>query len=117
MTGSRIAIARSDGEDGDVLELRGELDLTNAQALEDALGQTSSETVVVDLTRVTFLDSAGMRALDHAHRRFTDAGRRLRLVAPPGSAAAWTFRVAGFSEDLVLGSADGAASPAQEGVS
>jgi anti-anti-sigma factor len=47
----------------------GEIDLSNADSFRDALGQAASEAaagsgrLVVDLTRVSYLDSAGLHAL------------------------------------------------------
>ena len=55
----------------------------------------------MELAAVDFIDSAGLRALDAANRELRAAGRTLALVAPPASRAAFTFRIAGFSEDGV----------------
>lgn len=85
----------------DVVELEGELDLASADDVRDALSGTSAATVVVDLGQVVFLDSAGLRALDGGNRELEAAGRRLVLVAPASSRAAFTFRVAGFPDGTV----------------
>lgn len=86
---------------GEVLVVRGELDLTNACELANAVSTTTSETVVLDLAELAFIDSAGMRVVDQQHRRLAAAGRTLLVVAPAESRAAWTFRVAGFPDGLV----------------
>jgi anti-anti-sigma factor len=86
--------------------VRGELDLTNASALDEALLQTSARAVILDLDGLDFVDSAGMRAIDRAHRRLADDGRMLLIVAPGESRAAWTFRVAGFADGAVLESVE-----------
>jgi len=101
VTGTSMAIEARTGATGDVLVVRGELDLTNACELADALSGTTSQTVVLDLGELAFLDSAGMRTIDQQHRRLTAEGRRLLIVAPADSRAAWTFRVAGFSDTLL----------------
>jgi anti-sigma B factor antagonist len=85
----------------DVIELHGEIDFASADNVRDALCATAAKVVVVDLGTVDFIDSAGLRALDASNRELRAAGRTLALVAPPASRAAFTFRVAGFSEDGV----------------
>lgn len=108
MTGSRIAIGHEGRGELDVLDVRGELDLTNADALESALARTHRGTVVLDLSLLVFVDSAGIRTIDLLHRELRDAGRALLVVAPPDSRAAWTFLVAGFDSKLVLDSLEAA---------
>jgi stage II sporulation protein AA (anti-sigma F factor antagonist) len=91
-------IERSSADGCDTFALGGELDLTNAGELEVALHASVAARVVLDVGGLDYLDSAGIRAIDNAHRRLVAEGRSLRLVAPEGSRAAWTFRVAGFPE-------------------
>ena len=65
----------------------GELDLTTAPPLlEDvqALVRGASG-LVVDLSDVTFFDSAGIRLVDRFARECDRAGATFRVVAPPGS--------------------------------
>ena len=92
----------------DVLELGGELDLTNTLVLEEALLSATADTVILDLGGVAFIDSAGIHAIDQAHRRLAEAGRSLLIVAPDESRAAWIFRVAGFGDGVVLDSQESA---------
>ena len=91
-------------EELDVLELSGELDLTNTLVLEDALLSTTADTAILDLGGIAFIDSAGIHAIDQAHRRLAEAGRSLLIVAPDDSRAAWIFRVAGFGDGVLLDS-------------
>ena len=95
-------------EDADVIRVRGELDLTNVDQLATAVEASAAAKVVLDLTLLLFVDSAGVRAIDAEHARLVRAGRSLLVVAPPSSRAAWTFRIAGFSDDFVLASLDDA---------
>ncbi len=67
-----------------MLALEGELDLAGAAMLERELAGIDEGPVVVDLRRLSFMDSSGLRALVVAARRLQDAGRRLALV--PGAA-------------------------------
>ena len=64
-----------------VVHVAGEVDLATAPRLEDALAGVESEVVVIDLSRCTFLDSAGIRTLVSAERRLSDEGRSLRIVS------------------------------------
>ena len=75
----------------EVLILDGELDLRSAPLLRARLAEAverGDRDVTVDLSAVGFIDSTGLAALLNALRRLTRAGRRLTLIAPPGSAAA-----------------------------
>jgi anti-anti-sigma factor len=65
---------RPDGSQ--VLTADGEIDMSNASQLEDALAQTGAVPVVVDLTAVEYLDSAGLTVL------FAHAGH-IELVVTP----------------------------------
>ncbi|MBO3749879.1 STAS domain-containing protein [Streptosporangiaceae bacterium NEAU-GS5] len=70
-----VASERHDGTP--VLEVAGEIDMSNASALDQALSQTTGRVpVLVDLRAVDYLDSAGLTVL------FTHASR-IRLVANP----------------------------------
>jgi anti-anti-sigma factor len=59
-----------------VLTAVGEIDMSNAGQLRDALAQAGDGPLVIDLTAVEYLDSAGLTVL------FTHAGH-LELVATP----------------------------------
>lgn len=111
MARSSLRLERRTEPRGEVVELAGELDLTNAAQLDEALAGTTAAAVYLDLTRLTFIDSAGMRAIDRARAGLVEHGRRLLLVAPPDSRAAWTFRVAGLTDELLAGDPEPPASP------
>lgn len=67
-----------------VVTLPGEIDLTNAGQVHDALtraGESGAAVVVADATETTFCDCAGVRALIRAHRQATAAGTDLRVAA------------------------------------
>lgn len=66
-----------------------EIDLTTAEQLRTVLLHSVGHghaTVVVDLTRTRFCDSAGLSVLVRAHRRALEEGGELRLVIPVGGA-------------------------------
>jgi anti-sigma B factor antagonist len=62
-----------------------DVDISNAGGLRAALLQSAvlgSGTLVVDLTRTLFCDTAGLHALVGAHKRALAQGSRLLLVLP-----------------------------------
>lgn len=76
--------ARIDGHgDERTVALEGEIDLATTgplnQALDDVLGDRPT-VLIVDLTRLTFMDSTGIHALLAAHKRCQDAGCRMVVV-------------------------------------
>ncbi|MCK2221984.1 STAS domain-containing protein [Actinomadura sp. ATCC 31491] len=76
MTAAPLSLAASRRPDGtSVLAVTGEIDMSNAGVLDDALTRTTGS-VLVDLSGVEYLDSAGLTVL------FTHA-ERIRLVANP----------------------------------
>jgi anti-sigma B factor antagonist len=67
-----------------VIELVGELEVSEAPHLRDLLGEAvagSQSRVLLDLGQVTFIDSSGIGVLVGAHRRADEAGARLGLAA------------------------------------
>ena len=101
-----ITCAQTDGVW--VVGVTGEIDLSNAEAMEAAVADAVTQAVVLDLSAVTVLDSSGIRAIDGARRRLVAAERSLIVVSPPGTPSAWTLRIAGFDPGLVVESVDAA---------
>lgn len=89
-----------------VVTVSGEIDLTSSDSLQGSIERTTSPTVVLDLSRVAFLDSSGIRAIDRGRRSLVSQDRSLLIVSPPDTPSAWTLRVAGFDRDLVVESLD-----------
>jgi anti-anti-sigma factor len=66
--------------------LMGELDLSTVAKVQEELRKveaTSPPTVVVDLSKLTFLDSTGLRCIVTADERARDEGRRVVIVRGP----------------------------------
>jgi anti-anti-sigma factor len=103
-----VEITRDDRDGVDVIRVGGEVDLTNADAVQAAVEATRADSVVLDLSRCAYLDSSGIRAIDRGHRHLLAGRRALVIVSPPGTPADWTFRVAGFKADLLVSSLDAA---------
>jgi anti-sigma B factor antagonist len=69
-----------------LIRIRGDLDLQVVEQVTDALTRIESEEpdlLVIDLSRLTFMDSSGMGTLAAAHIRALEAGRRFAIVRPP----------------------------------
>lgn len=80
---------RSDRDGVDhVLALEGELDMANVVVIEAELRRveaTDCGTIVFDLRRLSFLDSAGIHLLISAHERLSSRGKAVSLlVQDPG---------------------------------
>ncbi len=68
------------------VSLRGELDLSTVEKVEDELRRIedrADKLLVLDLSGLTFLDSTGLRLMVTADQRARKAGRRLALVRGP----------------------------------
>ena len=85
-----------------VARLAGELDLSNATAIEDqvtrGLGATTS--VAVDLAQLSYLDSAGLALLSRLGARIAGPGGALRLVVPPGAVVRRALWISGLTEAI-----------------
>lgn len=79
-----------------VLTLAGEIDHDTGQTLRQAFDASGTPLprIVVDLSRVTFMDSTGINILIAAHHTLTEAGGWLRLAAP-GEAVMRTLQIVG----------------------
>lgn len=83
-----------------VAALHGEIDLSNAGELLTAIvGAVSSgaDMIVLDLTGVEYLDSAGIQLIYHLREDLRGRGQSLSLVIPPASAVTDALRLAGVS--------------------
>jgi anti-sigma B factor antagonist len=70
------------------LALYGELDLYSAPRLDDELVRAEGEMwpeLVLDLCRLDFMDSSGLRLLLRAHARAEKEGRRMRIIHSGGT--------------------------------
>jgi len=86
------------------LELRGELDLYSAPALDDELVALEGEKwpeVVIDLRELDFVDSAGLRLIVRTQARAVQDGRRLVLVRG-GETVQRVFALTGLERELTM---------------
>src|SRR5262245_51811746 len=88
--------------DGDadviVVAITGEVDLSNAAEVTSAIvaaAPNEAAGVVVDLSGLSYLDSAGIRMLAELARRLDWRQQQLRVVAPEGSRARKVLAISG----------------------
>jgi anti-anti-sigma factor len=106
-----------------VVAAPGEIDVSNADWLRAALLAAAGQgqgTFVVDMSRTTFCNSAGLGVLVQAHKRAVAQGGELRLVLPASASALRVLTLTGIdllipsfdSLDQALAQAPAAATPA-----
>src|SRR3954462_9189939 len=77
----------SERADGYVVELTGELDISSAASVESRLKELVERApgrLILDLTRVSFIDSTGLSMIINADGRARKGGRRLTIVSGDG---------------------------------
>ena len=87
-----------------VLEVKGEVDAHTVRfldnTLEDLLAQEEPR-VVLDLAGMTFISSAGLRAILYAHKQALKSGGEIRITVPVGPIRRM-FEIAGFPEVMKI---------------
>jgi anti-sigma B factor antagonist len=89
----------------DLVRLAGEIDVGNALDIgaEIALQTAASRAVLIDLTAVAFLDSAGVRLLDTLVGELGERRTPVRLVVAETGAIRLTLMMCAFRDDLLAG--------------
>lgn len=96
----QVEVERAD-QGVSVVALAGELDLSTTPKLEEQLfdARHSDQSVVVDLTRLSFIDSSGIGLLIKAHQDANGA-RAVHIVIAVGSQVERVFAIAAIAETL-----------------
>jgi len=89
--------------DMEVISLAGEIDMANAPLIGRQIVQqtATAAAVLVDLTLVSFLDSAGVRLLDALVGDLDDVGTPVRFVVGERGPARMTLQLCAFRPDLL----------------
>lgn len=98
-----VSLGRSDGIV--LAEVSGEIDLSNAEDLRDEIAQWATNEdrgVIVDLTSVTYADSAGMNLLFVLARQLKDHGQIFGAVVPSESQPRRAFDVVGMADQIPM---------------
>jgi anti-anti-sigma factor len=88
--------------DDHVIALIGELDVADADRVTDELvrvERTDARRIVLDLARLQFIDTSGVRLIIEADARSRTDGQRLRLV-PGTRAVRRVFEIVGLNDRL-----------------
>ena len=100
-----ILEVESEERDGLVkVSLRGELDLSTVGKVDEELERwegSGPRLVVLDLSKLTFLDSTGLRCVVRADERAREDGRRLVVVKGP-EAVQRVFEITRLEERIEL---------------
>jgi len=93
----------SDQERVVVARLSGEVDLSNAEAIENAIVEATPNhalALVLDVSQLDYLDSAGIHLIYKLREKLRARGQTLRLVIPPDSPANDALRLAGVPRNI-----------------
>jgi anti-anti-sigma factor len=87
-----------------ILHLRGDIDLSNAEHLQQRIHHAvaGNSEVVLDLSAVEYIDSQGLRLLSQLSKKLSREGSNLQLIAPPGSFARSILELTRIGDDLVI---------------
>ncbi len=106
MNAAQLIVNRSQEPQGTVIEAVGEVDLTTApqlrEALLNAVGDTAPAGLIVDLSRVDFIDSAGLALLVEARKRLSPQGRTLSILLTPGRQPERVLKLGRFDTIMTL---------------
>jgi anti-anti-sigma factor len=85
-----------------IVQVSGEIDMATVSTLENAIAsiQESATRVVVDLSQVSFLDSAALNALTHAQSQLGTRNVALRVVHPADQTSRRLFEITQLAEQL-----------------
>jgi anti-anti-sigma factor len=88
-----------------IARLSGEIDLSNAETLKRSIVESISNQVlrlVIDLSAVGYLDSAGIAMLFDLSRRLAEHQQQLFLLVPAESPVRRTLEVGGWPTDVPI---------------
>lgn len=103
MTDGRLTIDSQPAGSGTLLLLEGEVDPHTTEQLDRAVDAAlaSATELVLELSGVTFIDSAGLRSLIRAQRLADQAGGSLVLRAPRPSTRR-VLEITGLTDELTV---------------
>lgn len=89
-------------EEPSVVIAEGQIDSHTSTSLDDVLSSLSSnDDVAVNLSKVTFIDSSGLRVLVRAHKRQLGSGGRLTVLSP-SEPVSRLFEITGLTSELAI---------------
>jgi anti-sigma B factor antagonist len=88
-----------------IARLTGEIDLSNAAVIEDAIAAATpnhATALILDLTDLEYIDSAGIGLIYRLSEKLQVRGQDLKLVIPADSPSADALRLAGVAPHLQI---------------
>ena len=106
MNAAQLVVSHRRETEGTVIEAVGEVDLTTAPQLREellaAVGHADKPAVIVDLSKVDFIDSAGLALLVEARKRLSPEGRTLSVLLAPGRQPERVLKLGRFDTIMTL---------------
>jgi anti-anti-sigma factor len=106
MKTAELSVCEQTTDKGPVITVAGELDLTTVGQLRELLltqaNRGQENRVIVDLTQVEFIDSAGLALLVEARKRMTADERTLFLIITQGKQPERVLRLVRFDTIMKL---------------
>jgi len=103
---AELTVEEQESDKGTILKVSGELDLTTVGLLREPLltqaTRSQAANLIVDLTKVEFIDSAGLALLVEARKRLATESRTLALVLSPGGQPERVLRLVRFDTIMRL---------------
>ena len=88
-----------------VASISGEIDLSNAEQMGDEIAQAIPDhalAIVLDLTDVDYLDSAGLYVIHGLRKRLEDRGQSLMVVLPASRQVRRNLEIVQVTRDIPL---------------
>ena len=106
MKTAELTVSEQNSEKGPVITVVGELDLTTVSQLREVLlahaDKVRGDRVIVDLSLVEFIDSAGLALLVEARKRMAADSRTLFLIITQGKQPERVLRLVRFDTIMKL---------------
>ena len=106
MNAAQLDVTSRTTDKGALVEAVGEVDLTTATQLREPLMAVVNDSqvspVIVDLSRVDFIDSAGLALLVEARKRLAPEGRSLNILLTPGRQPERVLKLGRFDTIMTL---------------
>ena len=108
--GTALELRRETIDGNPAVRLFGEIDISNAalfaRALKEAVSNIDHE-LILDLSHVTYVDSAGIRVMFDLSRRLNNHQQRLVVIVPDGSGVRRSLSLGGLLHAVEVRGASG----------
>ncbi len=106
MNAAQLTINQRATDKGALIQAVGEVDLTTAPQLKallmEAVSGPEKSAIIVDLSQVDFIDSAGLALLVEARKRLSQEQRPLHILLTPGRQPERVLRLGRFDTIMNL---------------